>query len=106
MLLKEYIEYINSVEQQPSLLDNTNLIKYAVNIDLDQFEDIQSELESKIDPLIMCRSNNDLLSYLRQGINGMSCAQMYLKVKGVWTGGHEENLRFRSININHGKEYV
>ena len=102
MFLKDYIEYIDSVEKQPTLLDKSNLIKYAVNIDLDQYEDIQAELESKIDPLLMCRSEYDLLSYLRQGINGMSCGQMYLKVKGAWTGGHEENLRFRSININHG----
>lgn len=27
---------------------------------------------------------------------------MYLKVKGVWTGGHQENSRLRAININHG----
>ena len=26
----------------------------------------------------------------------------YIKVPGVWTGGHEENARFRSINCSHG----
>jgi hypothetical protein len=25
-----------------------------------------------------------------------------MKVPGNWTGGHEENLRFTSVNINHG----
>jgi len=29
---------------------------------------------------------------------------MYLKVKGVWTGGHQENSRLRAININHGPD--
>ena len=102
MFLKDYIEYIKMHESNPSLSD-TNLIKYAVNVDLDDYEEIRKEIEQMLDPLIMCGSKYDLLSYLRQNINGMTCGQMYLKVKGVWTGGHEENLRFRSINLNHGK---
>jgi histone demethylase len=32
----------------------------------------------------------------------MTSPQIYIKVTGTWTGGHEENLRFRSINMNHG----
>lgn len=32
----------------------------------------------------------------------MTIPQMYIKVPNVWTGGHEENLRMRSVNINHG----
>ena len=28
--------------------------------------------------------------------------QMYVKVKGAWTGGHEENSRYSAINLNHG----
>jgi hypothetical protein len=32
----------------------------------------------------------------------MSLSQMYMKVKGVWTGGHQENICLRAININHG----
>lgn len=27
---------------------------------------------------------------------------MYLKIKGVYTGGHQENLSVGAININHG----
>lgn len=27
-----------------------------------------------------------------------------MKVKGNWTGGHQENLRLRATNINHGPE--
>lgn len=29
---------------------------------------------------------------------------MYLKVKGNWTGGHQENLRLRAVNLNHGPD--
>lgn len=28
---------------------------------------------------------------------------MYLKVPGVWTGGHQENISVRAVNINHGE---
>jgi hypothetical protein len=27
-----------------------------------------------------------------------------MKVKGNWTGGHQENLRVRATNINHGPD--
>lgn len=44
----------------------------------------------------------DMLSYLEQHINGCTNPQFYLKVKGVWTGGHQENIAMCAININHG----
>jgi len=44
----------------------------------------------------------DTLQYVRRHILGMSQPQLYIKVKGAWTGGHEENLRFRAANLNHG----
>lgn len=44
----------------------------------------------------------DILSYLEQHINGCTNPQFYLKVKGCWTGGHQENISMCAININHG----
>ena len=43
---------------------------------------------------LMCRSSQDLLRLLRHPVEGMSTPQVYIKVPGVWTGGHEENLRY------------
>lgn len=40
--------------------------------------------------------------FLRQHIPGMTQPQIYLKVPGCWTGGHQENLSMRAVNINHG----
>lgn len=51
--------------------------------------------------LLFC-SERDILQYVRQHVLGMTQPQMYVKVKGSWTGGHEENLRYRAINLNHG----
>jgi len=46
----------------------------------------------------------DLLSYLDDEIPGCSTPQFYLKVKGCWTGGHQENINMCAVNINHGPE--
>ena len=32
----------------------------------------------------------------------MTLPEIYVKVPNCWTGAHEENLRFRAINLNHG----
>lgn len=45
---------------------------------------------------------DDVLSLMDKHVEGCSLPQFYLKVKGVWTGGHQENINMCSININHG----
>lgn len=47
----------------------------------------------------------DLLSYMDQDVPGCSIPQMYFKVPGVWTGGHQENVAMSALNINHGPGY-
>jgi len=47
---------------------------------------------------------SDILSYLEQHINGCTNPQFYLKVKGCWTGGHQENVSMSAVNINHGPD--
>jgi hypothetical protein len=81
---------------------NPKFVNYAVNVNLDGLPELKMELKSKLHPLINFQSEFDILKYVRNQIEGMTLPQMYIKVPGVWTGGHEENLRMRSININHG----
>jgi hypothetical protein len=50
----------------------------------------------------MCKSKFDMLKYAKIDVLGVTTPQIYLKVKGNWTGGHQENLRVRAANINHG----
>jgi hypothetical protein len=45
---------------------------------------------------------SDGLSYLDSYIDGCNVPQIYLKVKGCWTGGNQENASMSSFNINHG----
>lgn len=50
-------------------------------------------------------SEFDLLSYLDHDVPGCSSPQMYFKVPGCWTGGHQENVNMSALNINHGPDY-
>ena len=50
-------------------------------------------------------SDFDVLSYLDKEVCGCSIPQMYFKVPGCWTGGHQENVAMSALNINHGPGY-
>jgi hypothetical protein len=112
------IDYVKYVDIQENYKDSTvhikkdkllkkvqilkDMIYYCVNVDLDDYPEIKENLERNLPSSIRFRGSNDILSYLRSIIKGMTSPQIYIKVTGTWTGGHEENLRFRSINMNHG----
>jgi hypothetical protein len=112
--MKDYIKYVNIQENNDNVvhIKREKLIKvnqilkdmiyYCVNVDLDDYPEIKECLEKNLPSSIKFRGSNDLLSYLRSIVKGMTSPQIYIKVSGTWTGGHEENLRFRSINMNHG----
>lgn len=104
MTINEYVNYQKSkktmILQDTSHLDET--IKFAVNLDIGNFEEQLHELYKKVPPFIYCNRKGDLQGYLRRHIPGMTVPQIYLKVAGCWTGGHQENLSLRAININHG----
>lgn len=96
MVLKNYLKLMEKHVQ------DRNTVKFAVNIDIGNWEKEIDELRKVLPANVLWNSNEDALKYLRQNILGMTLPQLYLKVKGCWTGGHEENLRFSSANINHG----
>ena len=50
----------------------------------------------------MCMTKYDILKFARVNVLGVNTPQIYLKVRGNWTGGHQENLSLRAININFG----
>ena len=119
--LLEYFRYVRSQEKQKEnditndsnhktgtnkpgkkKSNNKERLMYGVNIELTEYPFLMNELEKKMHPLLLFGSSYDSLAYVRNHIKGMTIPQMYIKVPGVWTGGHEENLRMRSINICHG----
>lgn len=78
-------------------------VKFAVNIDAGSWVLVTNELE-KLPHWCKWGKYDPVLGHLPDSmvIPGMSLPQLYCKVPGVWTGGHEENVRFHSINNNHG----
>ena len=46
----------------------------------------------------------DLMSYCENMMAGCNDPQLYLKVKGAYTGGHQENACMASVNINLGPD--
>ena len=83
-------------------LKNKEIVKYCVNVDMRKWDRYQRLLKTRLPRFLMCQEDDDILRFVRQDIEGMTSPQLYIKVPGVWTGGHEENLRFRSINCAHG----
>lgn len=102
--LVDYIDYIEIMEKKckSELYQAPDRIKYGVNFDAIEVKEIYDALEKKIHPLLNFGSDYDALAYVRRHIHGVSTPQLYLKVRDAWTGGHEENLRLRSLNTSHG----
>jgi len=82
-----------------------DFVYFAVNIDIGHWKDHMEELE-KVPKQIFCQSSFDSLAYLKQPILGITSPQLYMKVKGCWTGGHMENMNLQAVNINHGNIFL
>ena len=67
--------------------------------DLGIFSVLWEQIENSF---LSYREDYDLLAYLEKDIPGCSSPQFYMKVPGVWTGGHQENVAMCAVNINHG----
>lgn len=99
--LKEYAaKVLAEINGEGSNLES--LVDFAVNIDFENWRPQIDELRKKLPKRLLWGSDDDALEDVRQHIKGMTLPQIYMKTKGCWTGGHQENMRFCSININHG----
>ena len=57
---------------------------------------------SKLPPFCRVQSASNMLSHLGHTVLGVNTVQLYMKVPGARTPGHQENLNFTSLNINIG----
>jgi hypothetical protein len=73
--MAEYLKY----QDHQTKKKNTGIF-FGVNIDALGWSDLMTELEAKVDPVILYCSKYDALSYLRQDILGVTSPQLYLKV--------------------------
>jgi histone demethylase len=79
-------------------------IKFGTNLDLSDEKKwpIQLAELNKLPLFLRVVSAGNLLSHVGYTILGMNSVQLYMKVPGSRTPGHQENNNFCSVNINIG----
>ncbi|XP_041864169.1 uncharacterized protein LOC121654211 [Melanotaenia boesemani] len=80
------------------------IIKFGTNIDLSDPKRWKPQLQEllKLPSFMRVESSNNMLSLVGHTILGMNSVQLYMKVPGSRTPGHQENNNFCSVNINIG----
>ncbi|XP_062040716.1 lysine-specific demethylase 6A-like isoform X3 [Lepus europaeus] len=79
-------------------------IKFGTKIDLSDNKKWKLQLHelTKLPAFVRVVSAGNLLSHVGHTILGMNTVQLYMKVPGSRTPGHQENNNFCSVNINIG----
>ncbi|CAB1351554.1 unnamed protein product [Coregonus sp. 'balchen'] len=89
-----------STEQKPV----GKIIKFGTNIDLSDPKRWKPQLQElqKLPAFMRVASSGNMLSHVGHTILGMNTVQLYMKVPGSRTPGHQENNNFCSVNVNIG----
>ncbi|RNA03511.1 lysine-specific demethylase, partial [Brachionus plicatilis] len=79
-------------------------IKFATNLDLSDEKKWSKQIGemAKLPPFMRFVSSANMLSHVGYKVYGVNTMQMYLKVPGCRTPGHQENNNFCSLNLNIG----
>uniref|UniRef100_A0A673LE88 Lysine-specific demethylase 6B n=1 Tax=Sinocyclocheilus rhinocerous TaxID=307959 RepID=A0A673LE88_9TELE len=101
---------INSISRLTGVTSNPEqkaigkIIKFGTNIDLSDPKRWKLQLQEllKLPAFMRVSSSANMLSHVGQTILGMNTVQLYMKVPGSRTPGHQENNNFCSVNINIG----
>ncbi|XP_008198595.1 lysine-specific demethylase 6A isoform X2 [Tribolium castaneum] len=80
------------------------MLKFGTNVDLSDEKKWKAQLQElmKLPAFARVVSAGNMLSHVGHVILGMNTVQLYMKVPGSRTPGHQENNNFCSININIG----
>ena len=79
-------------------------VKFGTNVDLSDDKKWKTQLQElqKLPSFARVVSAGNMLSHVGHVILGMNTVQLYMKVPGCRTPGHQENNNFCSVNINIG----
>ncbi|CAG0879731.1 unnamed protein product [Darwinula stevensoni] len=85
-------------------LQGRKMIKFGTNVDLSDERKWRFQLQElmKLPAFARVVSAGNMLSHVGHVILGMNTVQLYMKVPGSRTPGHQENNNFCSVNINIG----
>ncbi|XP_061818038.1 uncharacterized protein [Nerophis lumbriciformis] len=112
-LVSTAIKHTSDLLTSKAATDNTSsselkavgkIIKFGTNIDLSDSKRWKPQLQEllKLPAFMRVESSNNMLSHVGHTILGMNTVQLYMKVPGSRTPGHQENNNFCSVNINIG----
>ncbi|PAA79077.1 hypothetical protein BOX15_Mlig018358g1 [Macrostomum lignano] len=81
-----------------------SVIRFGTNCDLSDEKKWLPQLQelTKLPTFVKVVSASNMLSHVGHTILGMNTVQLYMKVPGSRTPGHQENNSFCSVNINIG----
>nr|XP_049464117.1 histone demethylase UTY isoform X2 [Anopheles coluzzii]XP_049464118.1 histone demethylase UTY isoform X2 [Anopheles coluzzii] len=84
--------------------NGNKMLRFGTNVDLSDERKWKAQLQElqKLPPFARVVSAANMLSHVGHMILGMNTVQLYMKVPGSRTPGHQENNNFCSININIG----
>ncbi|XP_026480473.1 histone demethylase UTY-like isoform X2 [Ctenocephalides felis] len=84
--------------------NGSKMLKFGTNVDLSDEKKWRAQLQElmKLPAFARVVSAGNMLSHVGHVILGMNTVQLYMKVPGSRTPGHQENNNFCSININIG----
>lgn len=79
-------------------------VKFGTNVDLSDQKTWKAQLQelTKLPAFARVVSAGNMLSHVGHTILGMNTVQLYMKVPGCRTPGHQENNNYCSVNINIG----
>lgn len=79
-------------------------IKFGTNVDLSDERKWKPQLQelTKLPPFAKVVTPGNMLSHVGHTILGMNSVQLYMKIPGCRTPGHQENNNFYAVNINIG----
>ncbi|EFN82019.1 lysine-specific demethylase 6A isoform X3 [Harpegnathos saltator] len=82
----------------------SKMLRFGTNVDLSDDRKWKPQLQElmKLPAFARVVSAGNMLSHVGHVILGMNTVQLYMKVPGSRTPGHQENNNFCSININIG----
>ncbi|XP_017776460.1 PREDICTED: histone demethylase UTY isoform X4 [Nicrophorus vespilloides] len=85
-------------------VNSPKTLKFGTNVDLSDERKWRPQLQElmKLPAFARVVSAGNMLSHVGHVILGMNTVQLYMKVPGSRTPGHQENNNFCSININIG----
>eukprot|EP00794_Sanderia_malayensis_P011278 gene11278-12458_t len=79
-------------------------IKFGTNVDLSDTKKWKPQLAelTKLPTFMKVVSGSNMLSHVGHSVLGMNTVQLYMKIPGCRTPGHQENNNFCALNINIG----